>query len=791
MSRERNCFDGAWRFYRGEIEMGAVLEQGESYGSVKAGFARGPAGYTYREEGWEGVELPHDWVVAGEFDRFANVSHGYKQRGTGWYRKTFLLAEEDRSRKVRLEFDGVLTHCTVWVNGHLMKRHFGGYMGFSVDISDVAYFGEKENVVAVKVEAKDFEGWWYEGAGIYRHVWLVKTEAVHIEQWGVFVKPVKEAAGWRTEIFTTVVNETDTDARVLVKQRIVDKDKTSIGEAEEKVEIGWGGKVCVKQEIRVKGPRLWSVERPEMYFMETKIEEVGSREEKRTSNAERPTSNIERKEEDKVVTGFGYREIRFDAEKGFFLNGKAVKLKGTCNHQDHAGVGAAVPDGIWEYRVRRLKAMGSNAYRCAHNPPAPEFLDACDRLGMLVLDEVRQFSSAEQGLEDMGAMVRRDRNHPSVFAWCIFNEEYMQKLEQGARMARTLKRLIRALDDSRPVTAAMHHDFLEKLGVGQVVDVMGINYFQDNYDAYHNLYPAVPIMATEMTAATTTRGEYTQDAEKCFCDAYDRMHPNFGLEARKSWQKVAERAFVAGGFVWTGFDYRGEPEPYFSFGCISSHFGILDTCGFAKDSFYLYRAMWTDEPMVHILPHWNWSGREGQEQEIKVWCYSNCEEAELFLNGKSLGVRKIGRFEPGEWMVRYEAGALKVIGRKGGKDVVADEVQTTGPAVRIVLEADRSSLKADGKDATVVNVSVVDSAGRVVPTAGNKVRFSVEGPGKIIGVGNGDPTCHEADKGNERSLFHGLAQVILQSERQTGKIILKGEAEGLGVGKIEMKVLSE
>jgi beta-galactosidase len=749
--------------------------------------------------------------VEGEFDRFTNPTHGYRLRGTGWYRKHFFLAEEDRARKVRLEFDGVLTHCTVWVNGHLMKRHFGGYMGFSVDISDVAYFGEKKNVVAVKVEAKEFEGWWYEGAGIYRHVWLVKTEAVHVEQWGVFVKPVKEAQGWRTGIETTVVNETDDDKTVLVRQRIVDKDKAIIGEAEEKVAICGGGKVCVKQEIGVKEPRLWSVDWPEMYGVETVIEEVNCKlqnantkmqngREEGTSNIQHSTFNIERREEheenlrfeisdlreDKVETGFGYREVRFDAEKGFFLNGEAVKLKGTCNHQDHAGVGAAVPDAIWEYRVRRLKAMGSNAYRCAHNPPAPEFLDACDRLGMLVLDENRQFSSAEQGLEDLGAMVRRDRNHPSVFAWSLFNEEYMQAFEQGGRMARTMKRLVRELDDSRPVTAAIHTGFLEKLGVGQVVDVMGINYFQDNYDAYHQLYPAVPIMATEVTAATTTRGEYAEDAERGVCDAYDRMHPNFGLPVRQSWQRIAERAFVAGGFVWTGFDYRGEPEPYYSFRCISSHFGILDTCGFAKDAFYQYRAMWTDEPMVHILPHWNWAGREGQE--IKVWCYSNCEEAELFLNGKSLGVRKVGRFEPGEWMVRYDPGELKVVGRKGGEDVASDYVQTTGPAVRIVLEGDRSSLRADGKDATVVNVAAVDAAGRIVPTAGNKVRFSVEGPGRIIGVGNGDPTCHEADKGTERSLFHGLAQVIVQSDRQAGKIVLKGEGEGLGMGEVRIEM---
>jgi len=764
--RERVGLDFGWKFHRGDVVVVKDPEENWTYMATKAGHAVGAAGIEWDDSGWSNVDLPHDWAVAGDFDRTWNVDHGYRPRGVGWYRRRFQLAEADRGRRIGLEFDGVLTHATVWVNGVLVKRHFGGYMGFWADITDIAEFGEKENVVSVRVDATEFEGWWYEGAGIYRHVWLTKTPAVHAERWGIFVKPVRTSGSeWQTHIETAVANEGDGEKHVRVRQRIFDTTGQVAGETESEATVGAWATVTVRQMIRIQGPRLWSIDEPSLYRLETHIESGAGL--------------------DRVETTFGYRHLRFDAEKGFFLNDRPVKIHGMCNHQDHAGVGAAVPDALWEYRIRRLKAMGCNAHRCAHNPPAPEFLDACDRLGMLVLDENRQFRVSDDVMEDLEGMVKRDRNHPSVFLWSIYNEEHIQERDQGASMARTMQRAVKALDDSRPVTAAVHHGVLAPEGVGRVLEVMGINYIQDNYDTYHKLCPGVPICATEMTAAFSTRGQYAEDAARGYCDAYDRMAPKFGTIARTSWRMVAEREFVMGGFIWTGFDYRGEPAPY-KWPCINSHFGVLDTCGFAKDVFYLYRAMWTDEPMVHVLPHWNWAGREGEE--IKVWCYSNCEETELFLNGKSLGIRKVGRFEPAEWMVAYQPGVLRAEARKGGRTVAVDEIQTTGPAVRLVLEADRTALRADGRDATVVAVKGTDAAGRLVPTADNKVKFSISGPGKIIGVGNGDPSCHERDKAGERSLFNGLAQVVLQSGREPGRMVIQAQAEDLASGEVAVEV---
>ena len=639
-------------------------------------------------------------------------------------------------------------------------------MGFGADITDITEFSEKENVVSVRVDATDWEGWWYEGAGIYRHVWLIKLPVVHAERWGISVKPTRASGReWQTQIETAVANDGDGEIRVRVRQRIFDAAGKVAGEAESEAMVGPWKTVTVRQVIPIRSPKLWSIEEPNLYRLETWIDDGTN--------------------SDRVETTFGYRHLRFDAEKGFFLNDRPVKIHGMCNHQDHAGVGAAVPDALWDYRIRRLKAMGCNAHRCAHNPPAPEFLDACDRLGMLVLDENRRFGISDDVLENLRGMVKRDRNHPSVFLWSIFNEENLQGCTQGAAIARTMMRTVKALDDSRPVTAAMNGGWLEKEGVGQEVDVMGINYYQSNYDDYHKLSPTVPICATEMTAAFSTRGEYTQDATRGYCDAYDRMAAGFGTVARISWRKVVEREFVMGGFIWTGFDYRGEPAPY-KWPCIHSHYGVLDTCGFAKDAFYLYRAMWTDEPMIHILPHWNWPGREGEE--IKIWCYGNGEEAELFLNGQSLGVRQASRFEPVEWMVAYQPGVLRAEARKSGKTVTVDEVQTTGPAVRLALESDRMTLQADGRDATPVTVFATDAAGRRVPTAGILVRFSIAGPGRIIGVGNGDPSCHESDKGRERSLFNGLAQVIIQAEKTAGNVVLRAESDGLASNELTVKV---
>ncbi|NQT18711.1 MAG: glycoside hydrolase family 2 protein [Planctomycetes bacterium] len=763
--RERLLLDFDWKFYRGDVQVDRAQGHGATYSMAKAGAAEEPAKLDYPDETWQAVNLPHDWVVGGTFDKADNLSHGFLPRGIGWYRRAFRLDPEDRARHLSLEFDGVGTFCTVCLNGQTLHRNWCGYTSFKVDITDVASFGDDINVLAVKIDANAFEGWWYEGAGIYRHTWLVKTDPIHVAHWGTFVNPTKSADGrWTANIETTIDNDSCADEHCTLESRIVNADGECVATMQSPCRLAARSSVVVAQSVQVDDPKLWSLEAPNLYTMISTISAGG-------------------RVADEYETTFGFRTLEFDADNGFFLNGRPVKMKGTCNHQDHAGVGVAVPDRVQEFRIRRLKEMGCNAYRCAHNPTAPELLDACDRLGMLVMDENRRFDSSREGIAQLEGLVRRDRNHPSVVMWSIFNEEPLQSTETGRRMAERMTACIKKLDASRPVTAAMNAGVFDE-GVSRAVDVMGINYSQDSYDQFHKLNPQLPIVGSETASAVTTRGIYTSDETKGYCDAYDRMAPPWGTIAGKAWEHVATRPFVMGTFVWTGFDYRGEPTPY-QWPCINSHFGIIDTCGFPKDSFYLYQAMWTDEPMVHILPHWNWPGREGET--IKVCCYTNCDSAELFLNGASLGEQEIDPFEQAEWDVAYAHGALRAEAKRGGEVVAVKTVETTGRPATIRLTPGSATINADCEDVALVEVCALDAEGRVVPVADNEIRFDVAGPGCIIGVGNGDPSCHESDKAHRRSLFNGYCLVIIQATDQAGEIVLTAETDGLEAATLRIE----
>jgi len=479
---------------------------------------------------------------------------------------------------------------------------------------------------------------------------------------------------------------------------------------------------------------------------------------------------------DMIEVNFGIRTIRFDPERGFFLNGKPLKLKGVCIHQDFAGVGIAVPDRIHEFRIEKLKEIGCNAIRCAHNPPAPELLDACDRLGMLVIDENRMMGSSLEALSQLESMILRDRNHPSVFLWSLGNEEKtIQGTDVGARIVATMKRVVKHLDPTRPVTTAMNGSWGSKFSL--INDVQGCNYIRcGDIDKFHKDHPRKPIVATETGSTLSTRGIYTNDEKRGYVNAYGTTLPSCGSTPEYMWRFFASRPFVAGVFVWAGYDYRGEPTPY-GWPCINSHFGIMDTCGFPKDIYYYYKSWWSDETVLHIFPHWNWEGREGEE--IDVWCYSNCEEVELFLNGKSLGGKSMLKNSHLEWKVKYEPGRLEAKGYKNGKEVVATKVETTGPPAGLRLIPDRPKIKADNQDVSIITVAVVDAEGRIVPTANNLVKFTISGNGRIIGVGNGDPSSHEPDKAKERRAFNGLCMVIVQSEWKPGKIRLTAESEGL------------
>lgn len=768
-AEERLSLDRAWRFHLGDIPMPVIRGHNNSYNNAKAGKAWGAAAPDYDDNDWRVLDLPHDWAVEGPFDADANVSQGYRPRGVAWYRRSLRIDPADRGRALELQFDGIATHCTVWLNGTVVQRNWCGYTGFSIDLTPFATYGDQLNNIAIRVDAEPMEGWWYEGAGIYRHTWLIKRSPVHIVTDGVFANPAKKENGqWELPVEATLDNIGKDSAKVAVGVELLDPQGKVIAHGGTTAEVKPFDDSVAKVSLTVASPQLWSVDAPVLYTVRTFLQRDGA-----------PV--------DERVTHCGFRTIRFDADKGFFLNDQPLKIKGTCNHQDAAGVGVAVPDSIWDFRIRRLKAMGSNAYRCAHNPPAPEFLEACDRLGMLVMDENRNFNSSPEYVRQLEWMVRRDRNHPSVILWSVFNEEPMQGTEQGYEMVRRMAAAVKRLDTTRPVTAAMSGGSGTPINVSMAVDVVGFNYQQGSYDGFHKGHPNQPITSSEDTSCYMTRGEYVTDKKLCFADSYDVVAAPWGATHRKAWKAIASRPFVAGGFVWTGFDYRGEPQK-FSWPSVSSVFGCMDTCGFPKAAFYMHQAAWIENrPVLQIVPHWNWPGKEGQP--IKVMVLSNVEKVELLLNGKSLGEKSVDQLVGGEWEVPYAPGKLEAVARNDGKEIARTAVETTGEPVALKLVPDRDSLAGDGADAEPITVCAVDAQGREVPTANLPVTFEISGPGAIIGHGNGDNTSHEPEKGNHRSLFNGLAQVTVQSQRdQAGTIVLTAQAAGVKAAEVRITV---
>ncbi len=751
----------------------------------------GPAARSFGDGSWRKVNLPHDWAIELPFDSSADTSHGFKPVGpgfhtnnVGWYRRTFALPKTDEGRRLWIQFDGVYRDCRVFFNGYLIGHHESGYSSFRYDVTDLANCGG-ENTLAVRVDASQFEGWFYEGAGIYRHVWLLKTGPLFVAPDGIFVysqfsKNVPE--GPASVHFETLLKNGQTNAaRAEVAWEILDpQGKTAARAKESTIVKPWGCKAALGQ-TKVRAPVLWSPESPKLYKLITTVISGG-------------------KVVDRTETEFGIRTVAFDADKGFLLNGRPYVVKGTCNHQDHAGVGAAMPDALQYFRARRLKDMGGNAVRTSHNAPTPEWLEACDRLGLLVMDENRLLGSDGANLAHLEEQVRRDRNHPSVFIWSLFNEESHQTTAAGGRCAESMQRLVHALDPTRLCTAAASvGDVFE--GVNSVLDVRGWNYYIGAVDSYHRKHPHQPEIGTEQASTLCTRGIYANDKTLGYMSSYDDNGPRWGNTAETWWKVYAVRPWLSGAFVWTGFDYRGEPTPY-RWPCISSHFGIMDTCGFAKDNFYYYKAWWSDHPVLHLLPHWNWAGKEGQD--IDVRCFSNCEEVELFLNGQSLGRKPMPRNSHLQWSVKYAPGALLARGFKAGQAIAEEKVETTGAPAAIKLTADRTSIHAGDEDLAIITLAVTDERGRVVPTADNLIGLELTGPGRILGVGNGDPSCHEPDtctpaqtshKNSQdqpeaahwkRSAFNGLAQVIVQAGNDAGTLHLTAQADGLAGTSIDI-----
>ena len=783
MAARRQKLDLGWRFRLGNADVASAdLGFGRGQRTFAKALGAAPAARVdYDDSGWEAVELPHDWAVDLPFHEDRQlVAHGSKPLGRdypatsiGWYRNVITLPAEAAGQRVGVEFDGVFRHAMVFFNGEYVGENFSGYAPFRFDLTDLAVIGGR-NALVVRADATLGEGWFYEGAGIYRHVWLTRTQPLHFAPDTTAVRSaLRDDHGQATvRVTTTARNQGESAARCRLRVALFDANGRAVGAAHSPlVEVAAWGEAELAASALVAAPVLWSLGAPHLYRAVLALEAEGAA-------------------SDPLEIPFGIRRIRFDPDRGFFLNGEPVKLQGTCNHQDHAGVGAALPDRLQSYRIERLQAMGSNAYRTSHNPPTPELLDACDRLGMLVMDETRMMASTEEGLSQLERLIRRDRNHPSVILWSLGNEEPQQGTEIGARVVGAMKRLAKKLDPTRPVTVAMNGGWGK--GVSAVVDVQGFNYGNGggvtqnapHIDAFHREFPRQPTLGSETASTVSTRGIYFNDPAKGYVSAYDINYPSYALSAEGWWKIYAARPFLAGGFAWTGFDYRGEPSPY-GWPCISSHFGILDTCGFAKDNFYYYQAWWAKQPVLHLFPHWNWSGKEGQT--IEVWCHTNLEEVELFCNGKSLGRQPVERNGHAAWQVPYAPGVIEARGRAADGTALTSRRETTGAATKLVLRPDRTALRADGEDLAVVAAEVQDAAGRQVPTAGNLVHFTVNGPARILGVGNGDPSSHEPDHASQRSAFNGRCMALVQTRRRPGAVEVVAEAEGLEGARVALK----
>ena len=728
--REHLSLDANWKFHLGDDWPGALHLD-------KAGASTGPAAEKFSDQSWRTLNLPHDWAIELPFDKNSDTSHGFKPVGPGytknsigWYRRAFALPQEDSGKRIWLTFDGVFRDTTVWINGWLVTRHEGGYYPFREDITDVVHFGGT-NVISVRVDATKFEGWFYEGAGIYRHVWLDKTAPVAIAPDGIFVysqfKDNVPQGKAEIHVETTLIRKNPV-SDFKINHEIFDPNGNSVGKIEDAFACqpeANSQKFSHDNLTSVDSPELWSPENPKLYKLVTVISTGG-------------------KIVDQKETEFGIRTVGFDPTNGFLLNGKHYELYGTCNHQDMAGVGAALPDALQSFRVKKLKEFGCNAIRTSHNPPTPELLDACDHLGMLIMDESRLLGSDRENLQKWDDQIRRDRNHASVAIWSIANEEFsVQDTPQAANVARTMQDYVHRLDPTRPVTyAAPEGDTFA--GINGVIQVRGWNYHPGpDMDKYHAEHPDQPNVGTEQASTVSTRGIYENDKVRGYVSAYDANFTSWSQTAEKWWTIFADRPWLSGGVVWTGFDYRGEPTPY-AWPCVNSHFGVLDTCGFPKDNFYYYQSWWTTNTVLHLLPHWNWPGKEGQE--IRVDALSNCKQVELFLNGESLGKQAMKPNSKLTWQVKYAPGTLSAKGFDDAGNVIAEaKEETTGDATAIQLVPDRSTINANGEDVSVFTVSAVDAQGRAVPVAQNKINFAVEGAGEILGVGNGDPSCHEPD----------------------------------------------
>lgn len=774
-ARTRTRLESGWCFHLGhacdtERDFGFGKDQ-RTY--AKAGVVVAAKG-DFDDAGWAQIRVPHDWAITLPFapprkplpedQRDAAAAHGFRAIGrdfpedsVGWYRRRLDLPQAAREGCVWLEFDGVFRDALVMINGYIVAEQQSGYAPFVVEITDFLNTDGTPDQLALRVDASLGEGWFYEGAGIYRDVHLVIAHAAHIAPWSVQVIAAPKGASASLLVRAAVNNTGTAAAEVELRQHVLDAQGGTVAALPSRaLRIEPGGDARIETAGTLAAPHLWSPSNPALYRL--------------VSELHGPEGII-----DTFETRFGVRDVRFDVVRGMLLNGEPLKLHGVCNHQDHAGTGTAVPPALERWRIARMQEMGANAWRVAHNPPSTTFLDACDEMGMMVIDELRLNTTSEEGLDELDRIVRRDRNHPSVILWSIGNEEPQQSTDRGKLISQHLAEAVRRRDPTRAITQAFDNSFDH--GAVEAVDVVGFNYRTSQIPDWHKRFPDKPVICTEAGSTVSTRGAYFNDKAAHVLRAYDTEHPWWATTAEEWWTIVADAPYIAGGFIWTGFDYHGEPTPFPEWPSISSYFGAADICGFPKDNYWYYRAWWRrEEPLLHLFPHWNWAGREGQP--IEVWVHANCDEVELFANGVSQGRKSVVPNRHLAWQVPYKPGEISAKGWRGGRLVASARHETTGAPAALTLSAERQRLSADARDLAVLTVGAKDAKGRDVPTANLPFSVSLSGPGRLIGGGNGDPVA----KGTAEqpvALFNGLAQLIVQSEKDTGTITVRVDAPGL------------
>ncbi|BDU23940.1 glycoside hydrolase family 2 TIM barrel-domain containing protein [Flavobacterium sp. GSB-24] len=760
---------------------------------------------------WRKLDVPHDWSIEGNFDEKSPAGYGggALNGGLGWYKKTFKVAAEDSTKVTSITFDGVYKNSEVWVNGHYLGKRPNGYIGFQYEISKYLNYGDKNNEIIVKVDnSKQPNSRWYSGSGIFRNVWIETTDKLHVAQWGTYVTTPKVTADTASvNIETTIQNQYSNSKKATVTTTIfygIGNDLRRIKSTSQNITIGANTNQTSKQQIQVSNPVLWSVEKPELYTAVTEI-------------------SLDDKIIDQYKTNFGIRDFKFDLNKGFILNGKQVKIKGVCLHHDLGPLGSAINTRAIARQLEIMKEMGVNGIRTSHNPPAPELLDLCDKMGFIVMDEAFDMWKQTKTKYDYGNdwdkwhkkdlmdQLLRDRNHPSIFVWSIGNEIPEQWNEKGVEIAKELAAITRQYDKTRPLTAAMNPPVnmnidavtlqfekkdvsINPLAGSGVLDLIGYNYAHQTYEHHLKNFPNTPFIATETTSGLQTRGYYdavsdtikkwpvrwdlkfTEGNPGNTVSAYDQVQTPWGSTHEATWKVIKKHDFLSGMYIWTGFDYIGEPTPY-EWPSISSYFGIVDLAGFPKDVYYMYQSEWTDKTVLHIFPHWNWKAG----QTVDVWAYYNkADEVELFLNGKSVGKRsKKGDDLHVMWRIPFEAGTLKAVSRKDGKVVLEKEIKTAGNPSQLKLTADRSTIKADKNDLSFITVDILDNKGTLAPNANNEINFSLKGNGKIVGVCSGDPVSHEPYKGTKHTALAGKCLVIVQSGDQSGRLELTAKANGL------------